>query len=144
MKRFWTFLVVAWVVLAGLLVGNTLPARARPGQLILETTETDFGTIVNTQAVSRTFQVRNGGGRPLEITGTSTSCGCTTAVLDTLHLEAGAVTTLTLTFDPQVHEGATGNFLRKVYVRSNDPVQPEAVLTFRVNVVEAPASTPTP
>jgi hypothetical protein len=43
---------------------------------------------------------------------------------------------LLVTYDPLAHDGATGQFLRLVYVRSNDPDTPEASLTLRVTVVE--------
>lgn len=45
-----------------------------------------------------------------------------------------------MTYDPRVHGGETGTFLRQVYIRSNDPETPEAVLTLRVTVV-APTET---
>ena len=51
-------------------------------------------------------------------------------------LDPGAASELTVTYDPQAHAGATGEFMRIVYVRSNDPDTPEATLTIRVTVVE--------
>ncbi|MBC8446977.1 MAG: DUF1573 domain-containing protein [Chloroflexi bacterium] len=107
-----------------------------PGQVELSATEFDFGTIPNTEAVSQVFQVRNVGQGWLEITGVSTSCGCTTAEVDSLRLAAGETADLTVTYDPRTHEGATGEFMRVVYLRSNDPDAPEVTLTIRVTVVE--------
>jgi hypothetical protein len=106
-----------------------------PGQIELSATEFDFGNVANTGAVSEVFQVRNVGRGVLEITGVSTSCGCTTATVDGRSLGPGEETDLTVTYDPQVHGGETGDFLRVVYVRSNDPDAPEASLTIRVTVV---------
>jgi len=57
-----------------------------PGQIELSATEFDFGTIPNTEPVSQVFQVRNVGQGWLEITGVSTSCGCTTAEIDSPRL----------------------------------------------------------
>ena len=113
-------------------------AATRPSGVIeLSATEFDFGIIPNTEAVSQVFQVRNVGHGWLEITGLSTSCGCTTADVDGRRLAPGQVTALTVTYDPQVHKGETGDFVRLVYVRSNDPTTPEATLTIRVTVAEA-------
>jgi len=107
-----------------------------PGQVELSTSEFDFGDIPNTGPVSHTFQVRNVGQGALEIAGVSTSCGCTTAEIGSRRLTPGGVTDLTVTFDPQAHGSATGEFMRQVYVRSNDPGTPEATLTIRATVIE--------
>ena len=66
----------------------------------------------------------------------STSCGCTTAKIDGRQLAPGEATDLTVTYDPLAHDGATGEFMRIVYVRSSDPNMPEANLMIRVTVVE--------
>ncbi len=97
----------------------------------------DLGAIPNTGPVSCTLEVRNVGRGWLEITGLSTSCGCTTAEIARQRLAPGEATDLVVTFDPQAHGGLTGPFLRQVYIRSNDPETPEAVLTLRGTVVAA-------
>ena len=117
------------------IVGCASASRA-PAKIELSAAEFDFGTIPNTGPVSQVFQVRNVGGSELDIVGVSTSCGCTTAEVDNRTLARGEVTNLKITYDPQVHGGETGEFLRVVYVRSNDPGAPEASLTIRVRVVE--------
>lgn len=106
-----------------------------PGQIELSATEFDFGTIPNTGPVSQLFQVRNTGEGLLEITGVSTSCGCTTAEIDNRSLDPGETTDLKVAYDPLAHDGATGQFMRIVYVRSDDPDTPEASLTLHVVVV---------
>jgi hypothetical protein len=106
-----------------------------PGQIELSATEFDFGTVPNDKPVSHVFQVRNAGRGALEIKGVSTSCGCTTAEIDERRLAPGARANLTVTYDPQAHDGATGEFLRIVYLRSDDPETMEATLTLRVKVV---------
>ncbi len=123
------------VGLAAVAVGRMSAAKS-PGQIELSATEMHFGTIPNTEPVTQVFEVRNAGQGWLEITGVSTSCACTTAEIDDRRLAPGEVTDLTVTYDPQTHGGTTGEFLRVVYVRSNDPATPEASLTIRVTVVE--------
>lgn len=106
------------------------------GQIELSATEFDFGTIPNTGPVSQVFQVRNAGDGPLEISGVSTSCGCTTAEISLRQLASGETADLSVTYDPLAHDGAIGEFLRIVYIGSDDPDTPEASLTIRVTVVE--------
>jgi len=110
------------------------PAQA--GRIQITPASWDFGEIQPTAKVSHTFTVTNVGQGPLEITAVSTSCGCTTAQIGSRRLAPGAATDLKVTYDPQAHGGETGEFMRLVYVRSNDPDIPEANLTIRVTVVE--------
>jgi hypothetical protein len=131
------------LALAGLLilvlavgVGCTAAEADAPGEIELSTQAFDFGTVPNTDPVSETFQVRNVGQGTLEILAVSTSCACTTAEVDSRRIPPGEATDLTVTYDPQVHDGATGEFMRVVYVRSDDPDTQEAQLIVRVTVAE--------
>jgi hypothetical protein len=137
-----THRTILYLILAAAAIGLTaaaavVTARTAPGHIELSAAEFDFGTVPNTAPVSQTFQVRNVGDGPLSITAVSTSCGCTTASVDDTELEPGEATDLTVIYDPLAHDGALGEFLRVVYVRSDDPGTPEATLTIRVRVVEA-------
>lgn len=123
------------VLVAGL--GCTRAPLSPKGKIELATDTFDLGTIKNTGPVSQTVQVRNVGQGPLEILGVSTSCACTTVEVDSRRLGPDDATDLRVTYDPQVHDGETGEFMRVVYVRSNDPDTPEAALTVWVTVVEA-------
>lgn len=137
-----TGLLVLVLILAGCQpvmddpIEPVVAGAAPPGKIELSATEFDFGTIPNTEPVTQVFQVHNVGGEKLEITGVSTSCGCTTAEIGSRSLSPGEVTDLVVTYDPQAHDGATGEFMRVVYVRSNDPETPEVNLAIRATVVE--------
>ena len=123
------------LALLGMLLVLATGCAKQPGQIELSAVEYDFGTVPNTKSVSQVFEVRNTGQGALEITGVSTSCGCTTAEVDQHQLSSGETAKLTVTYDPQAHGGATGQFMRQVYLRSDDPDTPEVSLTFRVTVV---------
>lgn len=131
----WSIIIILSFLLAGAMAG-CMARTGGPGQIELSATEFDFGTIPNTKAVSQVFQVRNAGSGPLEIENLSTSCGCTTANIDSRQLAPGEATDLTVTYDPLAHNGATGEFMRIVYLRSSDPDTPEANLMIRVTVAE--------
>jgi Protein of unknown function (DUF1573) len=137
-RRGYARIVIAVVILVAIgLVGTAayVVATSGPGRIELAVSAFDLGEIPNTAPVSHEIQVRNVGRGPLEIKGVSTSCGCTTAEVESWHLERGETTMLRVTFDPQVHNGELGRFMRVVYVRSNDPATPEASLTLWVTVV---------
>ena len=122
-----------WILVSIIVVSC---ANRAPGQIALSMVDFDFGTVPNTKAVSQTFEIRNVGRGTLEITGVSTSCGCTTAKVTDSFVPPGENTELIVTYDPQAHGGATGRFMRVVYIRSNDADTPEAQLTIFVNVTE--------
>jgi len=130
-------MLVSLLILAAAVAAGHVILSQSPGQIKLSATRFDFGTIPNTGPVSHVFQVQNVGHGPLEISGVSTSCGCTTAEIGSQHLERGEITDLTVTYDPLVHGGATGRFMRLVYIRSDDPKTPEASLTIQVTVVQS-------
>jgi len=123
---------VALLVLILLSACEAAPA----GKINILTTEAEFGTVLNTDPVTQVFEVRNTGDGVLDITGLSTSCSCTIATVSKDSLEPGDVADLTVTFDPGAHNGATGQFVRQVFIQSTDPENPEAVFAFRITVVE--------
>ncbi len=107
------------------------------GEIVLVTTEANFGTIPNDVPVTQTFEIRNDGTGTLQITELSTSCSCTIVEVERDRIAPGESTVLTVTFDPTTHNGATGDFMRQVFIRSNDPDTPETRFTLWVTVVEA-------
>jgi len=135
-KRTIAVLVVAVIVLSLAAAAGYAALPETPGRIELSAAEFDFGTVPNTGPVSQTFQVRNAGEGTLHIDGVNTSCGCTSAEIARRELAPGESTQLTVTYDPLAHDGALGEFMRIVYVRSDDPDTPEATLTVRVKVVE--------
>lgn len=136
MRRFgiWTVLAVLIVAGAGLYGYNQSDP---PPRIVIDPSTFDWGEVSNDHPVTRSFAVRNTGGQPLEISGLSTSCGCTTAEIDQERVPPGEATTLHVTFDPTAHPDLRGSVVRAVYLRTNVPEQPEAVLELQVTVVSA-------
>lgn len=135
MRRFENTIALTVLLILTLAVTAGCTTAKQPSKIELSADEFDFGTIPNTGPVSQAIQVHNAGGSKLEVTGISTSCGCTTAEIDKRSISPGERADLNVTYDPLAHDGATGEFVRLVYVRSNDPDTPEASLTIRVTVV---------
>ena len=99
----------------------------------------DFGQI-GPDPVTTVFTVHNEGDGPLQIESVSTSCGCTTAQMSAQTIAPGESASLTVTFDPQTHAGAFGQFMRFVYLRTNDPATPEVEIQISAEIVENPIS----
>ena len=86
----------------------------------------DFGEIVQSEGiVSTTFDIKNVGDQTLTMNRLSTSCGCTTALMDMSDLDPGETRAMTVTFDPMTHPDQLGMIERVVYLQTSDPTQPE-------------------
>src|SRR5690606_38188690 len=80
--------------------------------------------------------VRNDGDAPLVVDTVTTSCGCTTAVLEPMTLAPGESGTLRIAFDSGAHgPDLRGPLMREVMIASNDPVTPEAVIAVTANIL---------
>lgn len=127
-------LILALLLGAGVLAIVLWPAA--PAQITASPTSVDFGKIdQGGGSVTATIELRNDGGRPLNIFRVSTSCGCTTATLDASPMSPGESRPLTITFDPMVHPDENGPITRMVYLQSSDPDQPELEIEVIGNVI---------
>jgi len=106
--------------------------------LILQQSSFDFGDIKQGDKVSHTFVISNGGGDLLKISDVKASCGCTAAAPEKKELAPGESTNLLVTFNSA---GRMGNQSKTVRIYSNDPLNPEMLLSITGNVVSASEST---
>jgi cytochrome c-type biogenesis protein CcmH/NrfF len=126
--------------------------------LVVEPAQIDLGTVpMEEGSVAATFAVRNDGQSDLTITSLYTTCGCTTAVLETSGgsspifganleenpsdwsavLAPGEEANLVATFDLTFHgQDATGEFRRAIYVVSDDPLNSPIDVSFVVEVTK--------
>lgn len=106
-------------------------------KLALETTNFEFGDVVNGVVVTREVAVRNEGDAPLVVDSITTSCGCTTASLEPMTIAPGESGVLTISFDSGAHgPDLTGELMRRVFLTSNDPAQAEAAVEFTANITK--------
>ena len=123
---------------------------ANPPQIEISPTSYDWGSI-GTDVVEGKVNVKNTGGSDLVIYKISTSCGCTSASLSVgdefsgyramdhgslkrvdMIIHPGEEGTLSVRYDPLFHgQPAVGTIKRSIYLRSNDPENPEAVANFQ-------------
>lgn len=91
----------------------------------------DFGNLKEGQKVEFTFKFRNSGKKNLEIKDIKTSCGCTAALVSNKMLKPGEEGTLKVELDTTNREGKVR---REVTVISNDPEEPNKILTIFATV----------
>lgn len=116
------------------LFSSILFAQLFQPTLILQQNSYDFGDIKQGEKVSHTFVLSNGGGDLLKISDVKASCGCTAAAPEKKELAPGESTNLIVTFNSA---GRMGKQSKTIRIFSNDPENPELVLSFTGNVVSA-------
>jgi hypothetical protein len=113
--------------------------------------EHDFGDIPRGVSTA-TFQIWNSGEVDLKLTGISTSCGCTSAVVKyrgvssptfgmhnnpknwNMLILPGDTAILEVSYDSDLHPDS-GLVERAVYIKSNDPFNPEVQVDLLANVM---------
>ncbi len=95
----------------------------------------DLGDVTK-EGFSYTFMVKNMGKNLLEIEKVTTSCGCTIATIESEHILPGESTGLLVTFNPKLmKEEIKGKVSRTIFIKSNDPENPEVEIKITANVV---------
>ncbi len=94
-------------------------------------TQHDFGKVQEGDTVKYTFNFKNKGNAPLKIRDIKTSCGCTAALVSSERIEPGKEGTLNVALNTS-HR--SGKMSRRVTIYSNDPTNPDMVLTIFADV----------
>ena len=114
------------------------PALAAPS-ITVEKPLHDFGTVTQGEKVDHLFTVRNRGDQPLTINQIRSSCGCTAATLSAKTISPGKSGEVKVTFDSA---NFAGQVTKTIYLESNDPRTPSALLTMQGKILEIIAATP--
>jgi hypothetical protein len=101
-------------------------------KLVLQQNEYDFGDISQGEVVSHVFVLSNSGGGLLTISKVRPSCGCTAAMPEKNELGSGESTNLTVSFNSK---GRKGKQKKLVRIETNDPENPQQIITIKGNVV---------
>jgi hypothetical protein len=112
-----------------LLFAGLLLAACSSGQPIvgIEVTELSLGNVVNGDVIVRELQVSNNGDADLVVNEITTSCSCTKATLSQMEIPPGESGLLRIEFDSGFHgPDLNGQLVRQVFIKTNDPQQPEA------------------
>lgn len=124
---FLIFLVFAGLGIYGYFKATSGGNAVSGPRIKIEPKNFDFGHVSYGETVETSFVVRNEGQAVLEIRRVGTSCSCTTAKVDKEKIDPGESVRLSVVYD----SGAMGEFHGKgkqeriIYVRSNDPENPQ-------------------
>ncbi|MCK4414853.1 MAG: DUF1573 domain-containing protein [Candidatus Eisenbacteria sp.] len=91
----------------------------------------DFGTITQGVLYRAEVILRNGGTAPLEVRAVTSDCGCTVAELADSLLAPGEATPLRFSF---ASRSFSGKIEKHLFVETNDPGAPRAILTLKATV----------
>lgn len=107
----------------------------KPPLIVVEPAAQELGEVPQ-QKIELTYTVRNDGGSELQIEKISTSCDCTKAVIAQDKIAPGQSAVLTVTLDP-TEDNLYGDITRMIYLRSNDPENPEVSVEFHA-IIQKP------
>lgn len=142
MKNLKTILFLAVILLAFAVFGYLKAVPTSPPEqnsiqgpkIMVEPKVFDFGEVQRPAVVDHEFTVKNTGRETLEIRRVSTSCSCTTAKIDKKEIEPGEKAALVVTYDSGAMKHEKGRIERIVYIKSNDPDNPQLEVTIYASV----------
>lgn len=113
--------------------GSSLKEENLP-KIFFPETQHDFGTVTEGETVTYTFKFVNKGKAILDIKDIKTSCGCTAALVSSKQIDPGKEGTLKIDLDTKNRQGRMS---RTITINSNDPEEPNKVLTIYAEVKKA-------
>lgn len=135
--QFW--IIIALLIFVGLAIfgyKQSVPsaehASGSQPQIIVEPTTYDFGNLVFGVIAEQKFKIKNTGPGILQISRITTSCSCTSANIGKNQLNSGEETELLVRYDTGAMGSGShgkGQQDRIIYIKSNDPAQPQVELT---------------
>ncbi|MBI5356792.1 DUF1573 domain-containing protein [Candidatus Collierbacteria bacterium] len=98
----------------------------------------DLGEVIYGDVSTAAFTLTNFSPAPIKITGVSTSCGCTKAVMEKKELKAYEAAEIKVSFDPAVHKDDTdlGEITRTIYIETDNPNFPRLTSTIAAKVIK--------
>ena len=100
-------------------------------KFVVPETEHDFGVVQEGKKVEYTFKIANFGTGDLLIKDIKTSCGCTAALVSSEKLAPGEKGSLKVELDTT---NRLGRMSRTITITSNDPTEPQKILTIYADV----------
>ncbi len=138
--KIWVFLILVILGLAGYGYFKSIPGVENQAENLpkieISPEHFDFGEVEYGQLTEYTFLVKNLGEETLEIKKVATSCGCTTAEIAKEKINPGEEVNLLVVYDTGAMSGAhaKGEQERIIYVKSNDPINPQVEVMIYANV----------
>jgi hypothetical protein len=109
-----------------------MPAGDKNAKIVFDKTIHDFGKVQQGTVLEYSFKFTNEGSGKLIIIGVNASCGCTGAIIDGKKVfEEDESGNIKVSFNTQGREGVQS---KSVIVQSNDPANPQIILTFSCEI----------
>ena len=122
-------------IFAGLFLAGTF-ALASAQTISFDKTVYEYGNVKVGADGHRVFVIKNTGDKPLIITRTQASCGCTVPEVTKDPIMPGKTAELKVGYDTKI----AGPFTKIIEVYSNDAENSRSVITIKGNVTDAPAT----
>ena len=119
---------------AGLFLAGSF-ALASAQTISFDKTVYEYGNVAVGADGHRVFVIKNTGDKPLIITRTQASCGCTTPEVTKDPIMPGKTAELKVGYDTKI----AGPFTKIIEVYSNDAENSRSVITIKGNVTDSPA-----
>ena len=121
-------------IFAGLFLAGSF-ALASAQTISFDKTVYEYGNVAVGADGHRIFVIKNTGDKPLIITRTQASCGCTTPEVTKDPIMPGKTAELKVGYDTKI----AGPFTKIIEVYSNDAENSRSVITIKGNVTDSPA-----
>lgn len=139
MKKKIIILLTVIIVILGVIAygySKAIPPLKNEGQprpqIIITPKTFDFGNVDFGLVAKYTFKIKNSGNEVLAIQRVATSCACTSAKVSQEKINPGEEAELTVEYDTKLMGSGPhgkGQQERIIYVKSNDPISPQAEVT---------------
>ena len=112
--------------------GNVISEVSRSELMVIPDSH-DFGIIQKKSGiVTTTFKVQNTSSSEISIHEITTSCGCTSAEIETDIIPPGETSILTVYFDPDFHKEPGGKFSRTVFLETSENIEIQAKIEVEI------------
>jgi len=127
------FIIIVIIVVTGSIViyGNISSKSGRSPQITISEEEWDFGLVKSEEKPTHVFTIKNKGNEDLVIERVWASCGCVQTSISTNRILPGKSAEIKATFNTVGYEG---KLEKLIYIKSNDPEQPEKKIKLRVDI----------
>ena len=127
------FIPFLFFILLFNLFSNQTSAKEKTSKITFKKTMHDFGKVNEGAELNYKFKFRNDGEKKLVIQNVQASCGCTGAAIgDKKEFKKGEEGEIIVTFNTA---GRSGEQSKTVTVQSNDPENPEVILSFTCEII---------
>ena len=129
---FFFILIVTIIIIGSIIIfGNFLNKSVQPPQISISEEEWDFGKVKPGTQPQHNFIITNKGTEDLLIERVWTSCGCVQTSISTNRILPGKSAELQAIFNTA---GFVGMLEKIIYIKSNDPEEPEKKIKVRVDI----------